>query len=97
MRPIQSPSTSFAKKARDATGGAQIDVFDDGGLPEASELEPGEEASVVALGDLAIDHEGEPLFEGKGIDIGLPELIVEGLGHADEAECEEASIPFSLL
>src|SRR6266545_2133469 len=49
----------------DAARGTQIDIFDDGGLPQRGELQPRDEPSVLPLGDLAIDHEAEPLLEGK--------------------------------
>jgi hypothetical protein len=71
---------------------AQIDIFDDGSLAQRGELQPGDEPSVVALGDLAIDHEAEPLLEGERLAIGLAQLIVEGLGHAGEVQRHEAFV-----
>ena len=46
-------------------------------------------SSVLPLGDLAIDHEAEPLLEGECVSIRLSQLIVESLGHAGEAQRDE--------
>ncbi len=56
--------------AVDAAGRAQVDVLDDGVLPEGSELEPHSQAPRVALGGLALDHAAEPLLEGERGDVG---------------------------
>ena len=76
--------------ALDAARRAQIDILDDCGLAQASELQARDEPFVVPLGDLAIDHQAEPLLEGERGDIGLALLIVEGFGHAGEPEGGEA-------
>ena len=43
--------------AVEASRGPQIDVLDDGRLPQGGEIQAGHESSVLALGDLAIDQE----------------------------------------
>ena len=42
--------------------------------------------------DLAVDHQGEPLLEGERGGVGLAALIVEGLGHAGQAEGDRAFV-----
>ena len=69
----------------DAARGAQIDVFDDRGLPQRCKLQAGHKSSVLTLGDLAIDHEAKPLLEVECVGVWLPQLIVESLGHSREA------------
>jgi hypothetical protein len=76
--------------AIDASRCAQIDIFDDCGLPQRGELQAHDEPFVLPLGRFAIDHQAEPLLEGERGDVGLAELIVEGLGHAGEPEGGEA-------
>jgi hypothetical protein len=48
------------------------------------ELEPGDEALVLALDGLTVDHEAEPLFEVQRSEIALPSLFFQRLGHAGE-------------
>ena len=54
------------------------------------ELQACDEPLVVALCDLAVDHEAEPHLEGERGGIGLTLLIVEGFGHAGKPEGGEA-------
>ena len=77
------------KRAVDAARGSQIDVLDDGVLPQGGELEARGEALGVALCGFAIDHEAEPLLEREGGDVGRSPLVLEGLGHAGQAEGDE--------
>ena len=76
--------------ALDAARRAQIDILDDGSLAQGGELQACDEPLVVALGDLAVDHQAEPHLEGQRGGIGLALLIVEGLGHAGKSEGGEA-------
>ena len=76
----------------EAARGAQIDVLDDGGLPQRGELQARGEALVLALDRLAVDHQGETLLEGECGDVGLAALVVEGLGHAGQAEGDQAFV-----
>ncbi len=58
LRAIQSPSTSLAKKARSMqTAACAVDILDDGRLTQRGELQARDEALIVALRDLAVDHE----------------------------------------
>src|SRR4051812_41124714 len=47
-----------------------IDVLDDGVLPQLCEAQAVHQPLVLALGRLAIDEESEPLLEGEGCDVG---------------------------
>src|SRR6185437_2170901 len=58
----------------------EIDIFDDGRLTKVRELEPGDEALVLALYCLAVDHETEPLLEVEGGEDALPSLFFQRLG-----------------
>ena len=49
-------------------------------------LEPVLQATVVALGDLAVEQQGEPFGVVELVGLGLAAHLVEGLGHAGEAE-----------
>src|SRR5215212_4018790 len=51
--------------ALDAARRPQIDVLNDGRLAQGGELQSGDEPLVVALRDLAVDHETEPNLEGE--------------------------------
>jgi hypothetical protein len=68
----------------------QIDILDDGEVSQPGEFQPGGEALVLPFDDLAIDHQGETILERQGGDVGLAALLVEGLGHAGQAEGDEA-------
>src|SRR6266508_3843939 len=72
--------------------GSEVDVLDHGVLPQAGELQAGDEAPVLALGGLAIDQEGESLLEIERGDVGVSRLLLPGLGHAGEAERDEAVV-----
>ena len=78
--------------ALDAARRPQIDILDDGSLTQSGELQAGDEPLVVALCDLAVDHEAEPHLEGERCGIGLTQLIIEGLGHAGKPEGGKAFV-----
>ena len=76
--------------AVETADGAQIDVLDHCGLAQAGELEAGHEALIVALGGLAVDHQPEALLKAECGDVRLPPLLLECLGHAVQAEGDQA-------
>lgn len=59
-------------------------------MSQPGELQAGGEALVLAFDDLAINHQGEAILEWESGDVGLAALVVEGLGHAGQAEGEQA-------
>jgi hypothetical protein len=75
--------------AVDAAWGSQVDILDDGVLPQRGELEARGQAFGVALGRLAIDHQADPLLEREGGDVGRSALVLEGLGHSGQAEGDQ--------
>ena len=68
----------------------QVDVLDAGVLPERSKLQPGCEPLGVALGRLAVGHDADAFLEAERGEIGRGALLFEGLGHAGEAERDQA-------
>jgi hypothetical protein len=76
--------------AIEAAREAVIDLLDDGVAAQPGIAQPGGEALVVAMGDLAIDQQAEPIGMGErrafagGFEFG------EGLGHACEARARRA-------
>jgi hypothetical protein len=61
-------------------------ILDGRVLPEAGKFEPGDEPFAFALDGLAIDEEVEALLERERSNSGLLSPLLEGFGHADEAE-----------
>jgi len=61
-------------------------------LAQAGELEPGGEPLVLAFDGLAIDHHRDALLEGERGDVGLSPLVFQRLGHAGEAERDQAVV-----
>ena len=75
------------ERAVEASGSAVVDVLDGGlAVAELGVLEPVLQATVVALGDLAVEQQGEPFGVVELVGLGLAAHLVEGLGHAGEAE-----------
>ena len=57
-------------------------------------MEPGEAletqvAALLAFGLLAFEEQGETVVEGEFGDVGHGELLLEGLGHAGQAQFVE--------
>jgi len=46
----------------EAAVGAEVDVLDDGSLPQSGVAEPASQALVLAAGRLAIDEQPKPIF-----------------------------------
>ncbi len=69
------------------------EAVEDGiGLGADSELglaQPDGGALGVAAGDLALDEQGEAIFEDESAEVGVAALVFEGLGYADQAEAVE--------
>ena len=51
------------------------------GLAQMAEI-----ALVIAVLGLALDHQGEAVVEAELVDVGDVALLLQGLGHAAEAE-----------
>jgi hypothetical protein len=75
--------------AVDAARRSQVDVLDDGVLPQRRELEARGQTLAVAFGRLAIDHQADPLLEGESGDVRRSALVLEGLGHSGQAEGDQ--------
>lgn len=69
-----------------------VEVLDRRILPEVGILQTRDEPFVLALGNLAIDEQPEPLLEGEPLDAALASLLVERLGHAGEGEGVSAHV-----
>ena len=78
------------QRAVEAARRPQIDVLDDGLLPQGGEPQAGDQPLVLALGRLAVEQQRQPLLEGQRRDVGLSALIIERLGHAGQPEGEQA-------
>ena len=63
----------------------EVDVLDAGVVLEPGAPQPVGELPRVALGELAVDEQTEPLLERQGFDLGRVELLGEGLGHPGAA------------
>jgi hypothetical protein len=70
----------------------EVDVLDDRILAQAREAQSADETFALALGGLAVDHERQTLVEVEPGDIGLFALLLQRLGHADEAEGYETVV-----
>ena len=70
----------------EAARGFHVGVFDDGVLPEPSELQSAGKPLVFPFDGLTINQKPEPVLERESGDIGLPPLIFKRLGHAWQAE-----------
>ena len=85
---IHSPPASLWNSAR-SSGRPVIDILDDGVVAQSGIAQPGGETLVAAVGDLAIDEEGEPIGMGEGRAFAGSFKFGEGLGHAGKPEVGE--------
>src|SRR5207253_9221941 len=93
LRSIQSPSTSLAKNARSMPRGVRRSISSTMAVcRNEANFRRVMSPFVLPLGDLAVDHEAEPLLEGEYIGIGLLLLIVPGLGHTGETERDQTFV-----
>ena len=76
----------MAGEARRTSRGAEVDVFDHGGLAQARFGEAIMEPAVLALGHLAIHQQAESLAEAELLDAGHLQLLLERPGHAGQAQ-----------
>ena len=76
----------------EAARGFHVDVFDDGVLAQAGELQSTAEPLVFSFDGLAIDEKPEPILEWKIANIRLSPLLFECLGHAGETERDKALV-----
>ena len=74
----------------DAASGAAVDVLDVGADAQLGLAQMAEIALVVAVLGFALDHHGEAIVEAELLDVGDIALLLEGLGHAGEAELQHA-------
>ena len=76
--------------AGDATSGTAVDVVEVGAHAQLSLAQMAQIAAVVAVLGFALDEHGEAVVEAELLDVGDIALLGEGLGHAAQAELEEA-------
>lgn len=76
--------------AVEAARGAQVDVLDAGVLAQGGKLQARGHALGVALGGLAVGHDADPLLEAERRQVWGGSLLLEGLGHAGQAEREQS-------
>lgn len=72
--------------AIEAARGPVIDVLDDGVVAQSGITQPGGEAFVATMGDLAIDEQTEPVGVGEGCALTGGFGFGESLGHAGKPE-----------
>jgi len=73
--------------ALEPTGVTVVDVFyTGGGDAQPGGSEQAAQAAVVAGEEFAIEQQREALVEGELMGLGLGELLLEGLGHAGQAQ-----------
>ena len=70
--------------------GLRVEILHRRVLPQPCELQSADEPLVLALDRFPVDEQGEPLLEGQGSHIRLAPLLFQRLGHAGEAERDEA-------
>ena len=73
----------------EAAAVSEVDVLDAGLMLEPGAAQPVGELPRVALGELAVDEQAEPLLERQGVDLGGVELLSQSLGHPGAAELLE--------
>jgi hypothetical protein len=73
-----------------ATGAAEVEVFDGCGQTEPGDLEQPSEAPILPEGDLPLQEEGESVLEGEVFQVGALHLLFECLGHPGQAQLVEA-------
>ena len=74
----------------DATPRAAVDILDVGADAQLGLAQMAEIAFVIAVLGLALDHQGEAVVEAELVDVGDVALLLQGLGHAAEAELQQA-------
>ncbi len=67
----------------------EVQILHGGREAELGELEQPGEAAIGARGALAFQEQGEAIFEGEAVEIGLASLLVEGVGHPGEPQLVE--------
>ena len=76
----------------EATNGAMIDVLRGCLLAQAGEPQPSHQPLAVAFQRLALDQHGQAVLEAEVRGIGVAPLLLEGAGHAGEAEFAQRSV-----
>ena len=74
------------QRAIEAARGAVIDILDDGLMAQPGIAQPGEQALVAAIADLAIEQQAEPFGMGERRGFAGCFELGEGLGHAGKPE-----------
>jgi hypothetical protein len=71
----------------DAARGAQVEIFDAGGLSEGYELEPGGRPFAIAFGGFTVDQQTEAILEAQRFKGGIcATLFIKRLSHASQPE-----------
>ncbi len=73
----------------EAAGAAVVEVLERRALSQPRALETRLEALVLACGELAVDEQSEAFLEVEALGLGHLALLVQGLGHAEEAQLVE--------
>ena len=74
----------------DAPPCTAIDALDVGADAQLGLAQMAEIALVVAVLGFALDHHGEAVVEAELVDVGDVALLLQRLGHAAEAELQQA-------
>src|SRR5579859_1569336 len=74
------------QNAIETAGGAVIDVLDGGLMTQPGIAQPGEQALITPIADLAIEQQAEPFRMSQRRRFSGCFDLAEGLGHAVEAE-----------
>ena len=77
------------QRAIKAARSAVIDILDDGVVAQPGIAQPGGQALVAAMGNLAIDEQAEPIGMGQGCAFAGGFELGESLGHAGKPELGE--------
>ena len=75
--------------AIESSWGTEVQILDGGRKAELGLAQQLGLTAVLADGGLSFDEEGETVFEGEALDIRQGLLLLEGIGHAGEAEIAE--------
>ena len=67
-----------------------VDILRRGLLAQAGEPEPGGKPLAVPLQGLAVHQHGQPILEAEFGGIRVSSLLLEGAGHAGEAQFAQA-------
>ena len=78
------------RRTGDAAPGTAVDVVEVGAHAQLSLAQMAQIAPVVAVLGFALNQHGEAVVEAELLDVGDIALLGEGLGHAGQAELEEA-------